>query len=54
LMIGELVAVGVSIRDAIIYSLQTDRDHLESILLTMHMERKDIDAELASEFVLFR
>jgi nitric oxide reductase NorQ protein len=54
LMIGELVAVGVSIRDAIIYSLQTDRDHLESILLTMHMERKDIDEELASEFVLFR
>ena len=53
-MIGELVAVGVSIRDAIIYSLQTDRDHLESILLTMHMERKDIDEELASEFVLFR
>jgi nitric oxide reductase NorQ protein len=54
LMIGELVAVGVSIRDAIIYSLQTDRDHLESILLTMHMERKDIEGELASEFVLFR
>ena len=38
LMIGEMVAVGASIRDAFINSLQVNRDILESILLSLHFE----------------
>ncbi len=38
LMIGEMVAVGASIRDAFINSLQVSRDILESILLSLHFE----------------
>ncbi len=38
LMIGEMVAVGTSISDAFINSLQVSRDILESILLSLHYE----------------
>jgi nitric oxide reductase NorQ protein len=38
LMIAELVAVGASVRDAFIYSLQVSRDVLESVLLSLHLE----------------
>jgi nitric oxide reductase NorQ protein len=38
LMITELVAMGASIREAFIYSLQVSRDILESTLLSMHLE----------------
>jgi nitric oxide reductase NorQ protein len=38
LMIAELVAIGASIREAFIYSLQVSRDILESTLLSMHLE----------------
>jgi nitric oxide reductase NorQ protein len=51
-MIAELVALGASIRDAIIFSLQTTKEHLESILLTLHLENGIVD-ENANEFVLF-
>jgi len=38
LMIAELVAIGASIRESFIYSLQVSRDILESTLLSMHLE----------------
>ncbi len=38
LMIAELVAIGASVREAFIYSLQVSKDILESTLLSMHLE----------------
>jgi nitric oxide reductase NorQ protein len=38
LMIAELVALGASLREALIYSLQISRDTLESLLLTLQVE----------------
>ena len=38
LMISELVAMGASIREAFIYSLQVSKDVLESTLLSIHLE----------------
>ena len=48
LMIGEVVAAGGSLRDAIVISLQTGKDALESILLSLQIEKritekKDLD-----------
>lgn len=39
LMIGEMVAAGGSLREAIIASLQTGKDSLESVLLSLQMEK---------------
>ena len=39
LMIGEMVAVGTTLRDAIVVSLQTGKENLESILLSLHFEK---------------
>lgn len=39
LMIGEVVAAGGSLRDAIVISLQTGKDTLESILLSLQIEK---------------
>lgn len=39
LMIGEMVAAGGSLKDGIVTSLQTGKDALESILLSLQMER---------------
>jgi len=41
LMIAELVVLGASIREAIIFSLQLDKDMLESLLLSLHLETGD-------------
>ena len=41
LMIAELVTLGASIREAIIFSLQLDKDMLESLLLSLHLETGD-------------
>jgi nitric oxide reductase NorQ protein len=43
LMIGEVVAAGGSLRDGIITSLQTSKDALESILLSLQMEKGLMD-----------
>lgn len=40
LMIGEVVAAGGSLRDAIVISLQTGKDALESILLSLQIEKR--------------
>ena len=62
LMIGEMVAAGGSLRDGIVTSLQTGKDALESILLSLQMEKgliekRDIEylrytAELVSKGVV--
>ncbi|WP_419662686.1 BssE: chaperone associated with benzylsuccinate synthase [Desulfosarcina variabilis str. Montpellier] len=38
LMIGEMVAVGASLKEAIVTSLQTTKENLESILLSLQLE----------------
>lgn len=48
LMIGEMVAAGGSLRDGIVTSLQTGKDALESVLLSLQMkhglmEKKEIE-----------
>ncbi|KGP76073.1 Putative chaperone BssE [Desulfosporosinus sp. Tol-M] len=53
LMIAEMVAIGATVREAIIYSLQINREHLESILLTLHLERGIAEVQNANEYVRF-
>lgn len=45
LMIAELVALGTSLREALIYSLQISKDTLESLLLSVHVETSETKAE---------
>ncbi len=45
LMIAELVALGTSLREALIYSLQISKDTLESLLLSVHLETGETKAE---------
>lgn len=47
-MIAELVAAGASIREAITFSMQIDREHLESILLALHLEKGSMEARKSS------
>ncbi len=54
LMIAEMVAAGASIRDAIIFSLQTSKEHLESILLTLHLEKGEGKELNSTEYMLFK
>jgi len=52
LMIGEMVAAGATLREAIVTSLQTNKETLESILLSLHMEKGHIEkGEI--EYLLF-
>ncbi|MCD5409268.1 MAG: MoxR family ATPase [Methanocellales archaeon] len=57
LMVGEMAAVGATLREAIITSLQTSKETLESLLLTLHMEKgymeKGYREKGESEYVLF-
>ena len=41
LMIAELVSLGSSLKEALIYGLQVSRDALESLLLAVHVETGD-------------
>lgn len=43
LMIGEMVAAGGSLRDGIVTSLQTGKDSLETILLSLQLDKGIID-----------
>lgn len=53
LMIAELVAAGASIREAITFSMQIDREHLESILLALHLEKGLTDSRKTTKYILF-
>jgi len=52
LMIAELVAMGASLREALIYSLQISKDTLESLLLSVHVETGETEAE-RGRYVLY-
>jgi len=45
LMIAELISLGSSLRDALIYSLQISKDTLESLLLSVHIETKETEGK---------
>jgi len=45
LMIAELVAIGASVQEAFVNSLQVSKDVLESILLSLHMELRKAGSE---------
>ncbi len=53
LMIAELVAVGATIREAFINSLQVSRDVLESILLSLHLETGDINRDSDTGYKIY-
>ena len=45
LMIAELVALGASLREALVYSLQISKDTLESLLLAVQVETGEIETK---------
>ena len=53
LMIGEMVAVGATIKEAFINSLQLSRDMLESILLSIHYEMKVKDHNKDKGYIIY-
>lgn len=53
LMIAEMVAVGASIEDAFIYSLQAGKDLLESILLSLHVQLGKKDARTETGYQIY-
>jgi nitric oxide reductase NorQ protein len=52
IMIAELVALGASLRDAMIYSLKTSADTLESLLLSVHVATGDADSH-SDQYTLY-
>ena len=52
LMIGEMVSVGATLGEAIAASLQTTKETLESVLISLHME-KSYTEKGDSEYLLF-
>lgn len=50
LMIAEMAAVGATIREAFVHSLQVSRDVLESVLLSLHAELGLRDKGRAAEY----
>ena len=53
LMIAELVSLGASLREAMVYSLQISKDSLESLLLSIHVETGETKTE-RGRYVLYR
>ena len=43
LMVAELVSTGATIREAFIYSLQINREVLESVLLSLHLNQEEVE-----------
>lgn len=52
LMISELMVSGAALREALVYSLSITRDIIESLLLSLHVETRDIDMK-PNEYKLF-
>ncbi len=52
LMIAELVALGASLREALVYSLQISKDTLESLLLAVQVETGETETR-AERYVLY-
>jgi nitric oxide reductase NorQ protein len=45
LMVAEMLSVGATVEQAFTGSLQISRDTLESVLLSLHVERQDIGSQ---------
>jgi nitric oxide reductase NorQ protein len=52
LMIAELVALGASLREALVYSLQISKDTLESLLLAVQVETGETETT-ADRYILY-
>jgi nitric oxide reductase NorQ protein len=52
LMIGEMVSVGATLGEAIATSIQTDKETLESLLISLHMEKGYMEKG-DSEYLLY-
>jgi len=52
LMIAELVSLGASLKEAMIYSLHLSKDTLESTLLAVHVETQEFEGK-EDEYILF-
>ena len=52
LMIGEMIAAGSTLKEAIVTSLQTDKKTLESVLLSLHVDLGKIEKG-QTEYLLF-
>ena len=52
LMIGEMIAAGGTLREAIVTSLQTDKKTLESVLLSLHVNLGKVEKSRA-EYVQY-
>lgn len=52
LMIAEMVALGSSLRESMIYSLQISKDILESLLLTVQVETGELETKM-DEYLLY-
>jgi nitric oxide reductase NorQ protein len=52
LMIAELVSLGASLREALVYSLQISKDTLESLLLAVQVETGETDTR-ADSYILY-
>jgi nitric oxide reductase NorQ protein len=53
LMIAELTSLGATLKEALIYSLQISKDILESVLLSLHIEKADVEESYADEYKPF-
>ncbi len=53
LMIAELVSLGASLREALVYSLQISKDMLESLLLSIHIEIGEVVAQQEKKYVRY-
>ncbi len=53
LMIAEMVSIGASVREAIVYSLQMSKDVLESILLSIHVEMGETKVSSGDNYYVF-
>jgi len=53
LMMAEMIAVGATVREAITYSLQINRDLLESALLSLHLETGAFDSGQEDHYQLY-
>ena len=52
LMVAELLAAGASLKEAFIYSMDVNKDILESCLLSIHLTRDEVEVA-AEEYELF-
>jgi nitric oxide reductase NorQ protein len=51
-MIAELVSLGASLREALVYSLQISKDTLESLLLAIQVETGETETR-ADRYILY-